>query len=90
VTQFQNQILHGVYPEYRRRIQDDNSTSVILSRAKNLPRSYRVQYLHHAQNESLPRFFSGGEEATHKMKDEGVEDPMGWTLEQLELVQCPS
>ena len=27
---------------------------------------------------------------THKMKDEGVEDPVGWTLEQLELAQCPS
>jgi len=31
VTQFQNQILHGVHPEYGRRIQDDNSISVILS-----------------------------------------------------------
>ena len=47
MTQFQNQILHGVYPEQSRRIQDDNSTSVILSRAKNLPRSYLVQYSHY-------------------------------------------
>jgi len=46
MTQFQNQILHFV--------QDDNSTSVILSIAKNLSRFYLVQYLHHAQHESLP------------------------------------
>ena len=26
---------------------------------------------------------SGGEQAAHKMKDEGVEDPVRWTLEQL-------
>jgi hypothetical protein len=26
---------------------------------------------------------SGGEQAAHKMKDEGVEDPVHWTLEQL-------
>jgi hypothetical protein len=26
---------------------------------------------------------SGGEQAAHKMKDEGVEDPVSWTLEQL-------
>ena len=26
---------------------------------------------------------SGGENAAHKMKDEGVEDPVRWTLEQL-------
>ena len=26
---------------------------------------------------------SGGESAAHKMKDEGVEDPVRWTLEQL-------
>ena len=26
---------------------------------------------------------SGGEHAAHKMKDEGVEDPVRWTLEQL-------
>ena len=26
---------------------------------------------------------SGGEGAAHKMKDEGVEDPVRWTLEQL-------
>ena len=26
---------------------------------------------------------SGGEQAVHKMKDEGVEDPVRWTLEQL-------
>jgi len=46
VTQFQNQILHFV--------QDDNSASVILSGAKNLPLSYLVQYSHYPQNESLP------------------------------------
>ena len=26
---------------------------------------------------------SGGEQAAHKMKDEGVEDPVRWTLDQL-------
>ena len=26
---------------------------------------------------------SGGEQAAHKMKEEGVEDPVRWTLEQL-------
>ena len=26
---------------------------------------------------------SGGEQAAHKMKDEGIEDPVGWTLDQL-------
>jgi hypothetical protein len=26
---------------------------------------------------------SGGEQAAHKMKDEGIEDPVRWTLEQL-------
>jgi hypothetical protein len=26
---------------------------------------------------------SGGKQAAHKMKDEGVEDPVRWTLEQL-------
>jgi hypothetical protein len=26
---------------------------------------------------------SGGESAAHKMKDEGIEDPVRWTLEQL-------
>ncbi|HEU4479614.1 MAG TPA: hypothetical protein VFR80_13940 [Pyrinomonadaceae bacterium] len=26
---------------------------------------------------------SGGENAAHKMKDEGIEDPVRWTLEQL-------
>jgi hypothetical protein len=26
---------------------------------------------------------SGGEQASHKMKDEGVEDSVRWTLEQL-------
>jgi hypothetical protein len=26
---------------------------------------------------------SGGEQAAHKMKDEGIEDPVHWTLEQL-------
>ena len=26
---------------------------------------------------------SGGEQAAHKMKEEGVEDPVHWTLEQL-------
>jgi hypothetical protein len=26
---------------------------------------------------------SGGENASHKMKDEGVEDPVRWTLDQL-------
>ena len=46
MTQFQNQILHFV--------QDDNSTSVILSRSKNLFPSYLVQYSDYSQNESLP------------------------------------
>jgi hypothetical protein len=67
-----------------------NAVFIQSGRAKNLLRSYLVQYLHRAQNESPPRFFSGGEQATHKMKDEGVEDPVGWTLEQLELAHCPS
>ena len=26
---------------------------------------------------------SGGEQAAHKMKDEGIEDPVRWTLDQL-------
>jgi hypothetical protein len=47
----QNQIRHFV--------QDDNSTSVILSRAKNLPRSYLAQYSHYRQNEALPTFWVG-------------------------------
>ncbi len=30
-----------------------------------------------------PHYHVGASEASHKMKDEGVEDPVRWTLEQL-------